>query len=186
MEILGLEYEQESDIKTKRCPRCECHKPLEEFGSFEKCCPAYCKPCAAEKQRIYRKNNQERVRATEIKRHQKRYANQREKILARNKNWEKRNPEKSLIRLTRHKAKKFSAPINDFTAEQWIFILTIYKNRCAYCDKKQKKLTQDHITPLSKDGPNTMTNIVPACGSCNSRKHNGPPLRQVQPILPLI
>ena len=30
--------------------------------------------------------------------------------------------------------------------------------------------TRDHVIPISKGGNNTKENIVPACGSCNSKK----------------
>jgi len=47
-------------------------------------------------------------------------------------------------------------------------------NLCAYCGKEFKDvhLTKDHIVPVSKGGPNTWTNCVTACVSCNSRKSN--------------
>ena len=46
-----------------------------------------------------------------------------------------------------------------------------------------KRLTMDHITPISKGGAHTASNIVPACQSCNSKKNNRAPLKPVQPIL---
>ena len=83
-----------------------------------------------------------------------------------------------------YRARKANAPINDFTAAQWREMQGAYDHRCAYCGKRAKgKLTQDHITPLSKGGSHTVSNIVPACRSCNSQKHAGPPLTQVQPLL---
>jgi 5-methylcytosine-specific restriction endonuclease McrA len=42
--------------------------------------------------------------------------------------------------------------------------------RCGYCGKTAK--TVDHIVPRSRDGRNTWTNTVAACGSCNQRKAN--------------
>lgn len=47
----------------------------------------------------------------------------------------------------------------------------------------QQRLTKDHSTPLSKGSAHTLTNVVPACQSCNSKKHTGPPLKPVQPLL---
>ena len=45
-----------------------------------------------------------------------------------------------------------------------------YDNRCAYCGRKIKKLTKDHIIPVSLGGVNTIDNIVPCCRKCNSKK----------------
>jgi 5-methylcytosine-specific restriction endonuclease McrA len=73
--------------------------------------------------------------------------------------------------------------MNDFTEAEWQAMKAHYNHRCAYCGKRQKRLTQDHITPLSKGGSHTATNIVPACRSCNARKGTRPPLRPVQPLL---
>lgn len=41
--------------------------------------------------------------------------------------------------------------------------------RCHYCHEF-KPLTMDHVIPVSKGGPHTASNIVPACQPCNSRK----------------
>jgi len=83
----------------------------------------------------------------------------------------------------RHRAVKTSAPVNDFTAAQWQEIKVAYGYRCVYCGRKMQRLEQDHITALSNGGSHTATNIVPACRSCNARKHAGPPLIAVQPLL---
>lgn len=83
----------------------------------------------------------------------------------------------------RRRALKAGAPVNDFTLAQWREMKAAYDNRCAYCGKKQKRLTMDHITPLYLGGSHTLHNIVPACKTCNSRKYTGPPLCPVQPLL---
>jgi 5-methylcytosine-specific restriction endonuclease McrA len=95
----------------------------------------------------------------------------------------KANPEKDRARVKRHHARKMQAPVNDFTAEQWQAMKEHYQHCCVYCGKKQQRLTQDHIVPLSKGGSHTYSNIVPACRSCNSKKGTGAPLIPVQPLL---
>jgi 5-methylcytosine-specific restriction endonuclease McrA len=99
-------------------------------------------------------------------------------------------PEKEKARVGRRRARKAGAPVNDLTAEQWQTILVAFRYRCAYCPptcwrckKKKHKLTQDHVTPYAHNGSNTLWNVVPACRSCNAKKHTGPPLKPVQPLL---
>lgn len=65
--------------------------------------------------------------------------------------------------------------INTLTAKEWLNILEVYNYRCVYCGAEfevENMPTKDHIIPLSKGGHNIKENIVPACKSCNSRKHN--------------
>ena len=87
------------------------------------------------------------------------------------------------INVARRRARLANALINDLTAEQWEIIKEIYGHRCVYCGKKSKRLTQDHLTPISHQGSHTFSNVVPACKSCNSKKHAGPVLCPVQPLL---
>lgn len=63
--------------------------------------------------------------------------------------------------------------------------------RCQYCRKQfgRKELTVDHITPKSRGGSTSWSNIATACKPCNTRKGNKTPeeagmkLLQ-QPIVP--
>lgn len=55
------------------------------------------------------------------------------------------------------------------TKEQWISIKERFNQKCAYC-LKDKSLTIDHFVPISKNGEFTVTNVLPACLSCNSSK----------------
>jgi len=45
------------------------------------------------------------------------------------------------------------------------------RRRCHYCTM-ERKLTLDHVIPLSKGGQHTKANVVPACGPCNSKKRD--------------
>ena len=99
--------------------------------------------------------------------------------------WRLKNPELAKAQIDKRRALRRGATESTLTAKEWAFIRQCYEYRCAYCRKKQQRLTQDHITPLSQGGSHTASNIVPACQSCNSKKHTGPPPKPVQPILPL-
>ena len=65
--------------------------------------------------------------------------------------------------------------INTLTAQEWKNILEEYDYRCAYCGCKFtifNRETKDHVLPISKGGDNIKGNVVPACRSCNSKKHD--------------
>ena len=63
---------------------------------------------------------------------------------------------------------------NPITFVQWNKLKKKHGGICFYCGKK-KKLTQDHFIPLTMGGSHNVSNIVPACKSCNSRKYNTMP-----------
>src|SRR5437867_7000327 len=73
-----------------------------------------------------------------------------------------------------YEQKRYTTKLNadrGFTPEQWELLKQIYGHRCAYCGKK-RKLTMDHVIPLSKGGLHHASNIVPACKTCNSVKRD--------------
>ena len=51
-------------------------------------------------------------------------------------------------------------------------ILARDENRCQYCGKKlsASQLSLDHVTPKSRGGKSTWTNVVASCNPCNTRK----------------
>lgn len=83
-------------------------------------------------------------------------------------NWCKDNPDK--IRALKQKRRALQKGAEGFfTAEDIASIVERQGGKCAYC-QKTRKLTVDHIIPLSKGGANWPDNICMACGSCNSKK----------------
>jgi len=87
--------------------------------------------------------------------------------------WRKEHPDLCLQGVREYRARKAGAD-GHHTLAEWRTLKVIFDYRCAYCGRKPKKLTQDHITPLSKGGSDDIGNIVPACQSCNSIKHARP------------
>ena len=93
------------------------------------------------------------------------------------------NPEKILSQNREYRARRHGGKVGlGFSAKEWKAVLDMFGNKCAYCGK-EGKLTQDHITPLSRGGHHSIQNIVPACHSCNSKKKDKDPLKPVQPLL---
>ena len=128
------------------CNRCCASKPLSEFHKNAGTRDGFnyaCKPCAIA---VVMKSFQ-RHPETVHKARQRDY---------RSASQQARNQRKRMHRK--------GAPQNDFTVEQWGTIQERYSFCCAYCGRARRTLTQDHIMPLSKGGPNTASNIVPACG----------------------
>ena len=66
--------------------------------------------------------------------------------------------------------------INTLTAGEWLDILEKHNFKCAYCGKDLFNLfarpERDHVIPISRGGDNIKENIIPACHSCNVKKHN--------------
>ena len=135
---------------------------------------------------VYRRANRDILKA----RNRAHYAANRSKRLRKAQEWIKSHPHEMAEHYRRRRARKVNAPLSDFTSAQWKAMLEHFQYRCQYCPEdcrqcatKTHKLTQDHITPLSRGGAHTLANIVPCCQSCNSKKHAGPVLRPVQPML---
>jgi 5-methylcytosine-specific restriction endonuclease McrA len=82
--------------------------------------------------------------------------------------WKQKNPDKLCATKAKRRA-KVEGNGGSFTAEQWRFLCTKCSNRCLCCGKR-RKLTADHVIPVSKGGTSNIENIQPLCGPCNSRK----------------
>lgn len=68
------------------------------------------------------------------------------------------------------------------TSAEWEGILIVFGYACAYCLRSDVQMTQDHMTPIRKKGNHSVDNVVPACGSCNSKKGPGGILSMVNQI----
>lgn len=58
------------------------------------------------------------------------------------------------------------------------------QNLCLYCGNEYppNKLTRDHVIPVSQGGPDTWTNCVAACRSCNHAKRDRTPEQARMPL----
>lgn len=55
------------------------------------------------------------------------------------------------------------------TLTEWHDKIELHVGCCIYCGL-QKPLERDHNVPLSRGGSDDISNILPACGTCNRRK----------------
>lgn len=87
--------------------------------------------------------------------------------------WQKTEKGKLANRLGQHTRRARVAGAGGIiTRQEWLRLVVDHGGKCAYCGKKDGKLTLDHVVPISRGGANTIDNAAPACWWCNSHKHN--------------
>jgi hypothetical protein len=114
--------------------------------------------------KAWRAKNKDRLRVMWRLRQLEHY----QEILAYNRAWHKAHPEVARRRVYRRRlnlAKIEGSHTKAEFEEKCVF----FKGRCVYCGEK-KPLYPDHVVPVSKGGTDYISNIVPACWSCNSSK----------------
>ncbi len=94
-----------------------------------------------------------------------------ERIARNSREWRQANPDKHMLKEQRRRARIREAPGDGVTGEQWRELRDSYLGMCAYCYRRGVPLTMDHIDPLSRGGAHDVSNIAPACQSCNASKH---------------
>lgn len=120
-----------------------------------------------DRQAAYQKKNKEKVNA-----YYRRWCEaNREEVRAYNREYSKahRDPIKAAARQQRSRVGRRSG--HHFTPQEWADRLEEFGHVCAFC-LKPAKLTVEHLVDIHSGGGNEIENIVPACGSCNSRKLN--------------
>src|SRR5262245_46265433 len=157
--------------------------PLEEPRAYQRAWYHAHRPERLASARDYKATHGDTIRAQQ-RQHKKAWAAAHPDIIqARNRANLVKNPGAKRRAQARRRMRLDSSAINDLTTEQWQEILAVYGRRCAYCGRKVKNLEQDHILALARGGSHTASNVVPACRSCNAKKHDGPPPAPVQPLL---
>lgn len=148
----------ESDARYRKNNRDKCN---EASGKAHKNNPEKYRKLHAD----WKKNNPKRVKELSAK-----YRSEhKEELNRKNREYQRTHPEVVRGKNHRRRALKVNAK-GVYTSSQWIALCYKYGNVCLCCDKK-KKLTPDHVVPLSKGGSNSIGNIQPLCGPCNSRKN---------------
>lgn len=124
------------------------------------------KETLAQWQRDYRKKNLELIRARDLAYYQ---AHRDRKLLSKS-SWGKtehgRIQQKAKNQARRSRKNEV---VSALTSKDLKELIKLSKGKCFYCGMK-KKLSLDHIVPISKGGSHTKDNVVMACISCNSSK----------------
>lgn len=98
--------------------------------------------------------------------------------------WEVENPGKRRAINQNRRSREINAE-GRFTADDIALITKAQGGKCACCGKK-RKLTIDHIKPLTKGGSNWPSNIQMLCQPCNSSKKDRDPVEHRQSLGMLI
>lgn len=123
-------------------------------------------PSYKAKAKIYREKNKVKINLQS----RKWQAENPKRVEINKKNWIIKNPNKPIEYVHARRAREKSAE-GKFTSSEWEDLQKFYGNKCLWCGKSPRKLSPDHVIPLSKGGTNYISNIQPLCPSCNSKKN---------------
>ena len=74
-------------------------------------------------------------------------------------------------RAARRRRRRIRAADNDLTDAQWAALVDAWGG-CCYCGDSEAALQRDCVLAISRGGRYTLSNVVPACRSCNASKCN--------------
>lgn len=174
----------------RTCSKCEVSKPetLEFFRSrgtkYRGGLRPDCRVCSAACDRAWRQRNPEAIAAYrrahrerirgQMREYKRRYyaTPEGKAVIARcNRKWNRSKEGRAWLTRAQQSRRARKASLRaDFTSEDWQLCLEWFADSCAYCGTGGE-MTQDHVIPVSSGGGYVVENIIPACGSCNSRKH---------------
>jgi 5-methylcytosine-specific restriction endonuclease McrA len=124
--------------------------------------------CPNHYKQVQYQRNPEKYRGWE----RQRRVTQAEVVRAKDRERHARNPTRARVASTNRKA-RIRGAIGTFTEAQWRQRLAEFNGRCVYCG--DAATSRDHAIPVSRGGTNTIDNILPACLTCNLRKHDKTP-----------
>ncbi len=137
-----------------------------------------CKECTKKRSTKWRENNSERFKELRKKcedkpksRTLKRKRNERLRQKGKVKLWQRNNPGK----IREYNKYRELHKSHDIIEREWDACKLYFDNSCAYCGitEEEAKKAQGHLLHkehVDHEGANDLSNCVPSCKSCNSRK----------------
>lgn len=117
--------------------------------------------------REYKRRNRHKA-SVEFRRY---YAQHKDRLNARRREWSRANPGKSAEYHHRRRARQHGTAGDGLSQVQWARLREEYGGRCAYCGVIAK-VARDHIEPVSRGGSSLPDNYAPSCVQCNVSKRN--------------
>jgi 5-methylcytosine-specific restriction endonuclease McrA len=169
-------------MDTKVCTKCQKTCLVTDFYKGQ----SRCKTCAKEYSMAWQKANPDKVKKAWKKSNRKRWVEQKQdqeymtkkavyfkansaKRTATAKAWNQANKQRyhqhvansKIKRRVAQEARTFKILDKEYKK--------LYNSPCAFCGST-KKITMDHIIPISRSGNHSVGNLQPLCQSCNSSK----------------
>lgn len=119
-----------------------------------------------EQRSIWRKNNPDKHREEQ----RVHYRRHKEEVAKRVRDYKEEHPY-NFSRYQAARATRKTKSGGSYTSEEWFTLCFAVGFRCLCCGEI-KKLTADHVVPISKGGTSWLYNIQPLCLSCNASKGN--------------
>lgn len=182
---------------TKVCPSCKEEKSLEDYPTDKNRTNGkypYCKPCANSKGKEYRLANPEKRKETSERCDKSYRARFPERIKAYNKRRYAETSEAWEAAGRRRRARLAEVEHEEYTVQT---ILETWGTNCHICEEPidleaprsvwyegwEKGLQLDHVIPISKGGPDIISNVKPSHGGCNRRKGDNLMDMTIEPVL---
>jgi len=180
----------------QKCSRCKESKPYSDFyfdGSRRYNLSSKCKHCV----KVYNAEYKLKNAAAMKKRDAEYYIRNKEEIKARSAEWRLWNYAQYLVvaseypcspvtageRRRKRRAAEKAVVVVLYTAEQFADRMSMWSGLCWICKVRPFEAV-DHVKPISKGGPEMLSNLRPACTHCNCSKAAKWPF-SVSPIFPL-
>jgi 5-methylcytosine-specific restriction endonuclease McrA len=166
----------------KACSRCKQTKPITDFGIHRKTADGHysqCLICHREARAEYRKRQAKNIAIQQADNYQrnkeKRIAYANERIAA--------NPDRHKRYMSISKKRNYLAVAantrrrNARRKANGVYLITkkelerLNRGPCFYCGVAEQ-ITIDHVIAIARGGVDGISNLVPACKSCNSQKRD--------------
>lgn len=175
----GRKYRAEHREAKAARDKAYAQKHREKIAEYQKAYREAHREEAAEYHRRYREKHRESLLEADRKRYwdnreersryaRERYLADREAVIARVERWRELHPEKWLEYQRLRRARVRGATVVKFSSSDLALRMSYFGNKCWMCSGPFEHI--DHVKPISKGGSHMLSNLRPACRSCNSSK----------------